>query len=272
MNKLFLKAIISVILILILIFFKISVILSLIYVISGNITFYILEVLLSKYATNQTKKKFEIALIDEVLLLSSQPRTNDLKQILNKLSNSKHQIVSKEFKIIQRKIDTGHNTRELFEVLSNKYNSEIIDRFLELLYNSITTGTVSVNDYRSFASNFLRSKQLIDERGSALLMQKYTIVFAGGLIVPGILGVVIALVKKLTNSLGVSTISQLQATANTQLFSVCYFCSIVYIIEYVIISSIYLAMLESDIKKTIIYLVFMLPAAIAIFFISPLII
>jgi hypothetical protein len=237
-------------------------------VIVGNIIFYILEALLKKYLVNQKKKKFEIALIDEVLLLSSQPRSNDLKQMIQKLSSSKHKIVEQEFKIIQRKIEDGHNIRELFEVLSNKYKSEIIDRFLELLYNSITTGTVTVGDYRSFASNFMRSKQLIEERASALLMQKYTIIFAGGFIVPGILGIVISLVKKLISNLDFSAISQFQGTVTggSQLFGVCYFCSIIYIIEYVIISSIYLSMLESDLKKTIIYLVFMLPVAIAIFF------
>ncbi|MFA5745804.1 MAG: hypothetical protein WCX82_00430 [archaeon] len=266
--KILLTVIISSIILVTLVFFKVSSNLGMIIVIVGNIIFYILEALLKKYLVNQKKKKFEIALIDEVLLLSSQPRSNDLKQMIQKLSSSKHKIVEQEFKIIQRKIEDGHNIRELFEVLSNKYKSEIIDRFLELLYNSITTGTVTVGDYRSFASNFMRSKQLIEERASALLMQKYTIIFAGGFIVPGILGIVISLVKKLISNLDFSAISQFQGTVTggSQLFGVCYFCSIIYIIEYVIISSIYLSMLESDLKKTIIYLVFMLPVAIAIFF------
>jgi len=266
--KALLKVIISSVILLVLIFFKISSTLGVIIAIVGNIIFYILEILLEKYLVNQKKKKFEIALIDEVLLLSSQPRSNDLKQMIQKLSSSKHKIVEQEFKIIQRKIEDGHNIKELFEMLSKKYRSEIIDRFLELLHNSITTGTVTVGDYRSFASNFMRNKQLIEERKSALLMQKYTIIFAGGIIVPGILGIVISLVKKLTSNLDFSAIGQFQGTVvgNSSLFGVCYFCSIVYIIEYVIISAIYLSMLESDLKKTIIYLVFMLPVAIAIFF------
>jgi hypothetical protein len=272
--KIVIQASLSLVLFLVLLFILKSIYLCLIVVISGNLIYYILESILNKYFQNQKRKALENVLIDEVLLLSSQPKANDLKQILGKLSDSKHRIISQEFTQIQRKVEAGHNIRELFLALSKKYKSEILDRFLELLLNSITTGTVSVADYRSFANNFFKSKQLIDERTSALLMQKYTIIFAGGLIVPGILGIVISLVKKLTSDLDFSLLQTIQgeAIASSGLFNVCYVCSIVYIIEYVIISSIYLGMLESDLKKSIIYLLFILPTAIGIFFISPTII
>ncbi len=273
-KKIIIQVIASLALLLILLFILKSIYLCLIIIVSGNLIYYLLKSILKKYFLNSKRKILENALIDEVLLLSSQPKANDLKQILSKLSSSKHRIIEQEFKQIQRKVEAGHNIRELFLVLSKKYNSEILDRFLELLLNSITTGTVSVSDYRSFASNFLKSKQLIDERASALLMQKYTIIFAGGLIVPGILGIVISLVKKLTSNLDFSLLQSIQggAVASSGLFNICYVCSIVYIIEYVIISSIYLGMLESDLKKSIIYLLFILPTAVGIFFISPTII
>lgn len=253
---------------------KKNIYLCIIIVILINVFYFFVKSLIFKYFKNQKRKAVENALIDEVLLLSSQPKSNDLKQIVSKLSSSRHKIISLEFTQIQIKIESGHNIRELFLTLSKKYNSEILDRFLELLLNSITTGTVSVTDYRSFSSNFLKSKQLIDERASALLMQKYTIIFAGGLIVPGILGIVISLVKKLTSNLNFTILNSIQEqiTSNSSLFNVCYVCSIVYLIEYVIISSIYLGMLESDLKKSIIYLLFILPSSLTVFFLAPMII
>lgn len=270
-TRIVVQASISLVLFLILLFVLKSIYLCLIIIVSGNLIYNLLETILKKYLLNLKRKALENALIDEVLLLSSLPKANDLKDILGKLSSSKHKIIELEFKQIQRKVEAGHNIRELFLAFSKKYNSEILDRFLELLINSITTGTVTVTDYRSFASNFIKSKQLIDERASALLMQKYTIIFAGGLIVPGILGVVISLVKKLASNLDFSLLQTIQgeAIASSSLFNICYVCSIVYVVEYVIISSIYLGMLESDLKKSIIYLLFILPTAIAIFFISP---
>jgi len=236
-----------------------------------NLGFWIFRMMYKKYKWSLERKKMELALLDEVLVLSSQPRTNDLKQILHKLSISNHKIVSKEFMHLKKKIEGGHNIKEIFAIFSKKYNSEIVDRFLEILYNSITTGTVSTHDYRAFTNNFLKTKQLIDERNSALLMQKYTIIFAGGFIVPGILGTVISLVKKLTVTIDFSTISQATQSTNSFLFSVCYYCSIVYIIEYVIISAIYLSMLESNLRKAVLYVIILLPIAISMFFLGSLI-
>ncbi len=272
LNKNYLFLFFNFILFIVLFLFNINVYLVLFYLVIINASFYVLYILFKKYKRNKQKQKLELALLDEVLVLSSQPRTNDLKQLLYKLSNSNHKIVSKEFKIILKKIEDGHNVKSVFQIFSKKYNSEIIDQFLDLLYTSVTTGTVTVNDYRSFANNFLRSKQLLDERNSALLIQKYTIIFAGGFIVPGILGVVISLVKKLTGTIDLTLISQSQLISNSSLFTVCYYCSIIYIIEYVIISSIYLSMLESDLRKTIVYLIFLMPVASLLFFIGSVVI
>lgn len=250
----------------ILFFLKTNKILIIVYLLVFNFVIELLKILFRKYKQNLERKKLEIALLDEILVLSSQPRINDLKQMLYKLSKSNHKIISREFSLVLKKTEEGHSIKEVFDVLSKKYNSEILDRFLELLYNSITTGTVSVTDYRSFANNFLKAKQLIDERNSSLLIQKYTIIFAGGFIVPGIIGTVISLVNKLTTSVELSTIYSIQPVTSSTLFSVCYYCSIIYIIEYVIISSIYLSFLESDIRKAIIYVIFLMPVAIVMFF------
>jgi hypothetical protein len=221
--------------------------------------------LIEKLKLGSRKKNLENGLIDELLRLSSTPRTNDLQLILGKLSESRNKIISDEFRNLKAKIERGHKPRELFEILKKKYNSEILNRFLELIYLSTTTGTVNVSDYKQVADNFLKSKQLIDERSSLLLMQKYTIIFAGGLIVPGILGIIIALVRKLGSTMDLGLLG-LQTSIG--LYQVSYYCAIVYILEYVVISSIYLSLLESESKKSLIYLVCLLPVSILIFFCS----
>jgi hypothetical protein len=271
--KKYLIIIFNILSIFVFIIYKINIFLSLIFLIVGNIIIILLNKLYCKYIIDLERKKIEYALLDEILVLSSQPRINDLNQLLTKLSHSNNKLISKEFRIILHKIEEGHSVKDVLFVFSKKYNSEILDRFLDLLYGSITTGTTSVIDYRSFANNFLKSKQLIDERNSVLLIQKYTIIFAGCFIVPGILGIVISLVNKLIGNLDFSLIdASTKLASNTMLFSTCYYCSIIYIIEYVFISSIYLSMLESDIKKTIIYIIFLMPISIIIFFLSSILI
>lgn len=125
-TKIIIQASLSIVLLLILLFVLKSIYLCLIVVVSGNLVYYLLEAMLKKYFFNQRRKALENALIDEVLLLSSLPKANDLKQILSKLSDSKHKIIEKEFKQIQRKVEAGHNIRELFLAFSKN----IIQRYL----------------------------------------------------------------------------------------------------------------------------------------------
>jgi len=212
-----------------------------------------------KYYFSIEKKKLENALVDEILKISSLPKSNDLKVILERLSKSKNQIISQNFYDVLNKINKGQNPKDVFETLKHKYTSDILNRFLDLIYLSTTTGTISFQDYKSVANNFIKTKQVLDERTSNLLMQKYTILFASGFIVPGILGIVISLVKSL-----ISSISQ----TGTSLYTVTYYCVIIYILEYVFISSFYLSILEENKRKFIIYLLILLPVSLLIFFLS----
>jgi len=221
--------------------------------------------LFGEYLFSIKRKNLENALVDEILRISGVVRSNDLKVILGKLALSNNSIVSKEFSLVLNKINQGHNPKYVFKNLKDKYNSDLLTKFLDLLIYSVSTGTVTSLDYKNIVKDFLRSREIIDERTSILLMQKYTIIFAGGLIVPGILGVVISLVKSLT---GIVDISIVGLNSSSSLFMVSYYCSIIYIFEYVIISSIYLSQLDDNSKKFWLYLCFLLPISLLFFFVS----
>jgi hypothetical protein len=210
-------------------------------------------------------KNLDNGLVDDILRISSVVRSNDLKVILSKLAASNNKLISREFTLVLTKINKGHNPKYIFKSLKDKYNSELLSKFLDLLDYSVSTGTVTSKDYKNIVNDFLRSREIIDERNSILLMQKYTIIFAGGVIVPGILGVVISLVRSLT---GIVDISVVGLTSSASLFLVSYYCSIIYIIEYVVISAVYLAHLDDNSKKFLLYLCFLLPTSLLIFFVS----
>lgn len=223
------------------------------------------KIIFGEYLFSLKRKEMEEALVDEILRISGLARSNDLKVILTKLSSSGNKIISKEFSWALNKINKGHRPKEIFSVLKEKYDSVFLSKFLDLLEYSISFGTVTNQDYKNIVNDFLKSKELIDDRKSVLLMQKYTILFAGGFIVPGILGVVISLVKSLV---GVVDISAVGLSSSSSLFMVSYYCAIIYIIEYVIISSIYLSQLDDNSKKIWVYLFILLPVSLLIFFVS----
>ena len=212
-----------------------------------------------KYKFLIKKQKLEIAIIDELMIISSYPKSNDLKNILKKLKFSKNNIISEEFSFVYDKINNGHNPRSVFEILKKKYESVILTRFLDLLLLSITTGVVSNKDYKKLATQFIESKELLSERESMLLMQKYTVLFAGGLIVPGILGVVISLINNLRSNVSLTTIA-------SDVFVISYVCTIIYIIEYSIISGIYLGLIENSSRKSALYVIILLPLSLLLFF------
>lgn len=217
------------------------------------------------YLHSLKRKKIEEALVDEILRISGLSKFNDLKVILTKLANSENELISFEFSLILKKINKGHKPKDLFLILKKKYGSDFLNKFLDLLEYSISTGSVSNQDYKNIVNDFLKSKELIEDRKSVLLMQKYTILITGGLIVPGILGVVISLVKSLTQVLDVSVIG---LSGNSLLFIVAYYCSIIYILEYIIISSIYLSELDDNSKKAWVYILYLLPLSVIIFFLA----
>jgi hypothetical protein len=222
--------------------------------------------LLIAYKKTTVKKDLENTLTEEILKLTTINVSGDIKRIINSLTLSRNKTISNEFLIIKRKIMQGHNINNLFEVLKKKYNSDILDKFLNLIIISYKTGTTSQNDFKNLVDDFLRSKQIMQERNSMLLMQKYTIVFSGTIIIPIILGVVISLVEKLQSSID---LSYLGFEINNQLFFVGYYCAIIYIVEYIIISSVYLATIENNTRKFIIYLLIFLPVGLCLFFVAP---
>ncbi len=226
----------------------------------------LIKQLLIAYKKTIIKRDLENTLTEEILKLTTINVSGDIKRIINCLTLSRNKTISKEFLIIKRKIMQGHNINDLFEALMKKYNSDILDKFLNLILISYKTGTTSQNDFKNLVDDFLRSKQIMQERNSMLLMQKYTIVFSGTIIIPIILGVVISLVEKLQSSFDMSALG---FEINSQLFVVGYYCAIIYIIEYIIISSVYLATIENNPKKFIIYLLIFLPVGLCLFFVAP---
>ena len=90
-------------------------------------------------------------------------------------------------------------------------------------------------------------------------MQKYTLLIAGALIVPMVLG----LVTKTVSGLNFGTLAELElgmpAAERIALLGAATFAGQVYIAEYVVIASVFVAFFESDMKKAAVYAAILLP-------------
>jgi hypothetical protein len=237
----------------------------LLYLIIIDFLYILLIKILKSYKRSLLIKNIEDDLIKEILKISSYSNIYDIKAIINKLSRSENKIISLEFKNIKYKLKQGHNLESLFSILKKKYNSGILNRFLDLLTTLITIGTITNNDFKELVTNFINYKKIIDQRQSLLLMQKYTIILSSSFILPLVLGIVINLVKSLSSNINTSFF---EFSINSNLFIVTNYCAIIYLLEFIIISSVYLGFLDNNSKKFIIYLIIQLPIALLIFFIT----
>jgi hypothetical protein len=237
----------------------------LLYLIIIDFLYILLIKILKSYKRSLLIKNIEDDLIKEILKISSYSNIYDIKAIINKLSRSENKIISLEFKNIKYKLKQGHNLESLFSILKKKYDSGILNRFLDLLTTLITIGTITNNDFKELVTNFINYKKIIDQRQSLLLMQKYTIILSSSFILPLVLGIVINLVKSLSSNINTSFF---EFSINSNLFIVTNYCAIIYLLEFIIISSVYLGFLDNNSKKFIIYLIIQLPIALLIFFIT----
>ena len=229
-----------------------------------NLFYYLILYLVDKYNIHIQKLEFEKQLINNILSICALDSVN-LKLIIYKFASSKSNLISKEFSFIKFKLNQGHKIDELFKILRIKYNSNILNKFLDLLLISRTLGTTSNNDFKYLVENFLDSKNIIKQRESLLLLQKYTIFMCSAIVLPAIISVVIELVKSLNTSLDFSSFGFI---VSSNLFSTVYYCALIYIFEYILISSFYLSFIENNNSKFIVYLLILLPISIFIFFIS----
>jgi hypothetical protein len=234
------------------------------YLIIINFIYYLILYLLKEYNCHLQKQELEKQLINNILSICSLENIN-LKLIIYKFANSKSKLISSEFSFIKSKLNQGHKIEELFKILRTKYKSNILNKFLDLLLISRTFGTTSNKDFKYLVENFIDSKNIIKQRESLLLLQKYTIFICSAIILPAIISIVIELVKNLSTSLDFSVFG---FTISSNLFSIVYYCSLIYIFEYILISSFYLSFIEDNNSKFIVYLLILLPISIFIFFIS----
>ena len=97
-------------------------------------------------------------------------------------------------------------------------------------------------------------------------VEKYTLLLAGGIIVPLVLGALVAMVGSL-NFTGLSELG-FGSGGSEQILANALAGSQIYIIEYAILASVFVAYQENSIEKSIIYMVVLVPLSFALFMLA----
>ncbi len=221
------------------------------------------------YLFDFRRKTIERFVPDLLLSAAVFPAGSSLNKIISEFSKTNYRFLSKEFEKCNEEILKGCPAVQALIHLKKRNCSVVLDRCVDLIVSGINSGCDVSLVFKETALDLLETASIIRERVAALTIEKYTLLGAGAIIVPAILGVLVGIVSGLNfdgiEGLGIG----LSAVQRKELVSAALFSAPVYLVEYCVIASFFVAFQENDLKKGIIYCAILSPLCIAVYYFIP---
>lgn len=201
---------------------------------------------------------------DALLIAGSFPNGTPLETIFSNLSKDNCGKLSLEFEKALLEIRKGSTVENALNSLKKRNKSKIIDRAMNLFIQGYNSGAELSQIFRETAEDILETNSILRERASAMVVEKYTLLVAGAVVVPLILGLLVGMVSKMdfnlfSESFGLS-VQQRKSILEAALFS-----NQVYLVEYAFLASVFAAFQENDKKKAMVYAAILVPLSLIVY-------
>ena len=217
--------------------------------------------LIKFYFEEKRIKEIEQITPDLLLQASVFPKKTAIHEIIEYFSKSNFGEAGKEFEKVMKEIEKGASVESALESLKKRVKSKSFQKVINLLIQGYESGAEMNLIFREAAENLLETQSILEERKANLVIEKYTLLFAGGIIVPIILGLIVKMVSGLeTGFEGISFGMPMQE--RKQLIEAALISNQIYIGIYALMASIFVGMQESNMNKAIIYTIFLLPLSL----------
>lgn len=225
----------------------------------------LLHFFLQHYLFEINKRKKEAIVPDMLLQASAFPNGTGFERIIEYFSNERFGLLGGEFKKARREIEKGSTVQRALDNMASRCKSSIIERAMLLLKQGYGSGADMGSVFRESADDLLETNAILRERNAALVIEKYTLLLAGGIIVPAVLGLLVSMVS----SMDFSALEMLEFGRSIEeketLLQAAVAANQIYIIEYSLLASFFVAYLEGNPKKALLYALFLLPLSLLFF-------
>lgn len=222
-----------------------------------------IDKIVRRYLEEKRNRQIEGHLVEAMYHSSSISSYTSFENILNSIAEADYGILSDEFRKAYNEIKNGESVDRALEKMGRRNGSAILKRAVSILVSGYRTGIDLSVALREVAEDAEKTMEIQRENIAAVTVEKFTILFAGGIIVPLILGTMLSLVSGLDLShlyefgLGNSQNKDILSNANLG--------NQIYVALYSIMASVFVAYQENRIENSLIYVLFLLPASILLF-------
>ncbi|MDO8624929.1 MAG: type II secretion system F family protein, partial [Candidatus Diapherotrites archaeon] len=220
------------------------------------------------WTADSRRRQKEEAVCDVLLQASTFPTGTPTLVILTNCARSDFGLLGLEFARAQDQLQKGASVEEALSDLAKRCDSRVVDWAVRLILLSYSTGTDLSTSFRQAAEDLLETQSILRERGASLLVEKYTILFAGGILVPVVLG----LLSSMVGHLDWSAFSQLDlgTTAATRLDirDAAVLGIQLYLVEYAVIAGLFVGNQEGNLRRGLLYATVLVPVGLIAFWLA----
>ncbi len=201
-------------------------------------------------------RKMERQLPDSLLLWSSFPSTLSFEQAISECAQLSELPLKREWELLHHLIQKGKSVPAALEKWGLGFNSRPLNHARQLFTRAYASGASIQTLCASLAEEGIASQSLLEERRATMLVEKFTILIAGGLIVPVLLGVMVGVVASLaipSTSEWISSTPDLLPAALVSIRG--------YLALYALIASAFVGLQEGKPANAALYALILLPLA-----------
>ncbi len=206
----------------------------------------------------ENTKRMERQSLDSLLYWSALPSSWSFEKRLEEIAKHAPTPIQEEWNRVLARLARGTSVEEALSVFGEGRASVLLTRVRQVLIQGYASGSALHDECARLAMEGMQQQALVEERETSLLIEKYTLLGAGGIVVPLILGLSTGMVEHFSQELGSGSLNpplQLAAAWGTR----------GYLFAYSILASIFVGMIEGDAGKAKIYIITLLPLSQFIF-------